>query len=235
MHTEAGPLHASREMLELLRLCRARGATVVPKGLDVGGVHATETELGATLPDDVLVLLATRDPDLACATGLSLDTILDAKEDWGDGLPEGYVAIAHVYSEPFAARETGAHGGAFEVLGIATAGDRTSTCVLVDGVETTLAAFARDKITAWFRDRPGWLDALQRERALPLVDESFQPELVGSLRVAPTRPERWVTHPKFGRGRVIEERADGGEPKVVVDFEGLGRKTLAARFVTDPV
>jgi len=57
--------------------------------------------------------------------------------------------------------------------------------------------------------------------------------------VAPIRPappivappaERFVRHPTFGRGRVIEQRGD----KLVIEFATAGTKTLLARFV-EPV
>lgn len=239
MHIKAGPLHPSPGMLELLRLRRAQGATLGKATLDVAAVHAIEEELGATLPDDVLVVLALRDPDLNCATGLSLDAILDAAEDWAEGVPEDHVAIGYVYEEPFAEREEDAHGGAYQVIAVARRAQRSSPHVLVvrDGAvdeETTLAAFAREKIAAWYgKDSASWLGALQREAALPLVDESFQPALVGALRTPPAAPERFVQHPKFGRGRVVETRTENGETKLVIDFESAGRKTLLSRFVSD--
>jgi hypothetical protein len=44
----------------------------------------------------------------------------------------------------------------------------------------------------------------------------------------PAQPaERFVRHPTFGRGRVIEQRDD----KLVIEFESAGKKTLLARFV----
>jgi hypothetical protein len=220
-------------MRELLRLSRALGAKLGGATLDVAAVHDIETELGATLPDDVLILLATRDRDLACATGLSLEDILESAEDWGDGVPDDHVAIARVYWEPFAERENDAHGGEYEVLAIPRPGDRASPRILVDGLETTLATFAREKLTLWFRDQEGWIEALRREAALPLVDDAFHPALVGALPPRAVMRERIVEHPKFGRGRVIEERIENQEPRLVIDFETAGRKTLLARFVTE--
>ncbi|MEM9692669.1 MAG: DUF4253 domain-containing protein [Myxococcota bacterium] len=39
-----------------------------------------------------------------------------------------------------------------------------------------------------------------------------------------------VTHPKFGRGSVVDTRFRGSDPKLVVEFASVGRKTLLARF-----
>ncbi|APR77917.1 Hypothetical protein A7982_03264 [Minicystis rosea] len=239
MHVEAGPLHPTDSMLELLRLSRALGAAPGARTLDVAAVHAIETELGATLPDDALIVLTMGDGDLACATGLALDAILDAAEDWGDGVPDDHVAIAFVYEDPFAEREEDAHGGAYEVIAIPRDASRSSSRVLIvrDGhaeEETTLAAFAREKIAAWYsRDSASWLSALQREAALPLADDTFRPALVGALPVARAEPVRFVAHPKFGRGRVLETRTENGETKLVIAFETAGQKTLLARFVSD--
>ena len=44
---------------------------------------------------------------------------------------------------------------------------------------------------------------------------------------APPPTERFVQHPTFGRGRVIEQRGD----KLVIEFASAGTKTLLARFV----
>ncbi len=256
MHTTAGPLQPSSAMLELLRLSRARGASFTDATLDVAVVHRIETELRATLPDDVLVVLATRDPDLACATGLSVDTILDFAEDCEAGLGHDYVAIARVYEAPFAARATaGERGGGLEVLAVRRPGNSAGQGVLVVEAsvargrrprdmpigppdpddETSLAVLARERMTAWFReqDAGAWFEALRREATLPLVDPSWSPALVGSLFDGLAGPRRVVVHPKFGRGAVVEERVDGGDPKLVIDFEAAGRKTLLARFVRD--
>jgi len=255
MHTEAGPLHPSRAMLELLRFRRAGGATFRDATLDVAVVHSIEKELGAALPDDVLVLLATGDAELACATGLSLDRILDCAEDWGAGLPSGYVAIARVRERPFVARSNalGEGGGGYEVLALRRSGVRASPNVLVVDApkargdlrrvpievgpedETSLAEVARDKLTAWLRDhlKESWFAVLEREARLPLDDVSFRPSLAGALPGPPVEALRLVAHPKFGRGRVLEERTQDGDAKLVIDFETAGRKTLLARFVKD--
>jgi hypothetical protein len=235
-HQAAGPLHPSPSMLGLLRLRRALGASFGEATLDLGTIHSIETELAAALPDDVLVLLATRDADLLCATGLSLDTLLDAQELWGEGVPETHVAIARVNSEPFEQRRLGVHYdmGGYEVLAVARPGDRSSPNVLVDGsTEMTLCAFAQGKMAPAFRDNGRWLEALALAARMPLEDESFRPRLVGTLPAAPIRVERLVSHAKFGTGRVIDERMDGGETKLVIEFDGVGRKVLLARFVSD--
>ncbi|MEM1031453.1 MAG: DUF4253 domain-containing protein [Myxococcota bacterium] len=55
------------------------------------------------------------------------------------------------------------------------------------------------------------------------------------MRVAGALPPRQgfpveVTHPKFGRGRVIRPSFRGQDPKLEVDFADHGTKTLLARF-----
>ncbi|MEO7111326.1 MAG: hypothetical protein ABI183_12880 [Polyangiaceae bacterium] len=233
MHDKAGPLHPSRELLELLRLQRALGKTFGEATLDVSVVHAIETELGATLPDDALIIMALRDRDLSCATGLKVDSILDIAEDCEDDAPDDHVAIAQLDHEPFAARDEGVHGGALQVMSIARPGDAASPKIMVDGFEDTIAGFARDKITVWLRHNDNWLQVLSHEKDLPLEDESFKPALTGLVVTKPAKPERKVAHPKFGRGLVVEEKSDAGDLKLVIDFENAGRKTLLAKFVTD--
>ncbi len=59
-------------------------------------------------------------------------------------------------------------------------------------------------------------------------------------RVKPSPPEakpeppreRFVQHATFGRGRVIERLGDGTDVKLVIEFDGAGRKILLERFVT---
>src|SRR5690606_28727441 len=40
-----------------------------------------------------------------------------------------------------------------------------------------------------------------------------------------------VQHEAFGRGRVVEARGAGDGRKLVIDFPGVGQKTVLARFV----
>jgi DNA helicase-2/ATP-dependent DNA helicase PcrA len=39
-----------------------------------------------------------------------------------------------------------------------------------------------------------------------------------------------VRHPRFGEGKVVSAEPPGSEQKITVDFDGLGRKKLVARF-----
>ncbi len=235
MHTIAGPLHPSRELLELLRLGRALGHHYGEATLDVGVVHTLESELGATLPDDVLILMALRHRDLTCATGLKIDAILDIAELCENKAEDNYVAIAQIDPEPFAARDEGAHGFPPLTIWIARDGEASSSTIRVDGFDETIAAFARNNFMVWLRQKENdeWLQTLSREKTLPLEDDSFKPALTGSLTVKAAKPERKVAHPKFGTGLVVEEKADAGDLKLVIDFENAGRKTLLAKFVTD--
>jgi hypothetical protein len=233
MHTMAENLHPSRELLELLRLARAIGKTFGEATIDVGAVNAIEQDLGATLGDDLLIIMATRDRDLACASGLNIETLLDVAEDEGE-VADGYVAIARIEHDPLVARDDGAHGGAFQTIAIPRPGDRTSGKITIDGVaETNIAAFARDNFMAWLRRNDNWVGIMTREKLLPLEDETFKPALTGKVFAKAALPERIVAHPKFGRGKVVEEKTDAGDLKLVIDFESAGRKTLLAKFVVD--
>lgn len=239
LHDHQGLLEPSSSLRDVLRLCRAlgEGPDQYTPALDVAAVHAIEEELGVPLPDDVLVLLACRSEILACATGLALDAILDCAEDRSKGVPETHVAIGYVHQEPFAERAEDAHCSAYEVLAIPRKGGRKAAEIVVvrDGAEvkrTTLGTFAREKIAAWYgRDARRWLGALQTEPTLPLIDEHFRPQLVGELPPPAVKPERFVKHPKFGRGKVVDAVTEHGETKLTIDFEDTGRKTLLEKFV----
>jgi len=241
-------------MLEVLRLCRALGRPPVgDAALELSFVRRVEAELGATLHDDVLAVLAARSPVLACATGLAADTILDFAEDWARAFPAGFAAVASLAEDPFAARDShGELGGAIQALGVERAPNREAPARVMlaarrrlrarddgdearhdDGGGTTLAAFARGNLEAWFRHQEGWFEALAREKDLVLDDPTFRPAVVGALAVDAPRPERVVTHPKFGRGKVIESRIESGETKLVIAFDGAGQKVLLERFVKD--
>jgi hypothetical protein len=241
-------------MLEVLRLCRALGRPHVgDAALELSFVRRVETELGATLHDDVLAVLAARAPVLACATGLAADTLLDFAEDWGRAFPAGFVAVASLAEDPFAARDSrGEAGGAMQVLAVERAPNREAPARVMlaargrvrargegdaagreDTGGTTLAAFARGNLEAWFRHQDKWFEALAREKDLPVDDPTFRPAVVGALPAVAPRPERTVTHPKFGRGKVLESRVERGETKLVIAFEGAGQKVLLERFVKD--
>jgi hypothetical protein len=236
MHETAGPLVPSPAMFELLRLYRALGKKLRKSTLEVGVVHALEVELDTVLPDDVLVIMAMGNSDLGRATGLATSDILECAEDWGPryDVPDTHVAIAWCHEDPFA--EEGVQGD-FEVLAVARGGDRSSPDILVlrlgESESTTLAAFAREKLAAHHREHGTrlWNEVLRDAAARPLVDLAFHPTLVGSLPAPVVLPERYVEHPKFGRGRVLEERPEKGETQLVVDFASCGKKRLLARFV----
>lgn len=223
MHTQAGPLSPSAELVTLLRLYEALGERVPQSpSLDLARVQAIETELGCALPDDVLVVLAVRSPMLTCATNLSLDEILDVGDGvWTRGVPDDHVAIAAVYHEPFAERYEGAHGGPYDVVAIPRSAS-SAILVVSDGhasEPSTLAAFAHEKIEEWFRRRAGWIQRV--ERAARPWDRRFAPRLSGAPTNATPATERWATHPKLGRGRLLEIRDD----KCTVLFDA-GKKVL---------
>jgi hypothetical protein len=226
MHTRAGRLSISPELAELIHLCERCGEPMPSApSLALAKVQRIEAELECALPDDVLAVLATRAPMLRTATGLAFDELLDVHDGWADGVPDTHVAIAYVYGEPFAERFEGAHGGPYDVLAIPREGPvtRTEVLVLTDGrlpdAPTTLAAFATEKIEAWYQSGTRSGDATR-----------FEPRLVGEPAPTATLRERWVTHPKLGRGRLLEVRDD----KWVVAFEA-GTKTLKSSMcVADP-
>jgi hypothetical protein len=233
-------------MLEVFRLCRALGQRPIAEStLELSVVRRIESELGVTLHDDVLALLAARSPVLTTATGISSDRILDFAEDWSGAFPDGFVAVALVAEEPFVARDTrGELGGALRAVAVERAPnpDEPARILLAerkrarpsdDAAEetSTLAAFAHANISTWFRHRDGWFEALAREKDLVLDDPTFRPAIVGSVEAAPPRSERFVTHAKFGRGKVVETRVEGGETKLVIDFDSVGQKVLLERFV----
>jgi hypothetical protein len=247
MHDHPGPLAISASLDEVLRLCRALAArdrelaaearpSELPV-LDLGAVHTIEAELGVTLADDVLVVLAARIPLLDCASGLRLDAILDAAsavaeraERRGFAVDERKVVIARLYQEPFAARHNGAHGGEFHAISVPRDGTRDGTEIFVDGFATTLGSLIKDKLADWFRDHGDWLGALHALAHEPFADPTFAPALVGELGASAASPTHWVSHTTFGRGRVVDALADG---KLVIEFDTAGRKTLLARFVSE--
>jgi hypothetical protein len=58
-------------------------------------------------------------------------------------------------------------------------------------------------------------------------------------RVSVVESGRWgeiaagatVVHDAFGTGRVVESRGSGRDRKLLIDFPGVGLKTVLARFV----
>lgn len=84
-----------------------------------------------------------------------------------------------------------------------------------------------------------WAIDAQLER-LPTVREQLEAIDVSDFElplVTITSPDpdsdRWVEHPKFGRGRVREASGSEAEQKLTIAFETAGTKTLLARFVRD--
>jgi hypothetical protein len=241
MHDRARPLVPSQGLHDLLRLCRSLAALdpkvtvdVTPRAepvLHVAAVHAIESELGVTLPDDVLVVLAAGMPILDCASGLRLDGICDFADD-ERFTPDG-VTIGRVYCRPFAARAENDHGAQIWRLGVPRGADAASTRILVDdgSEQATLASFMHDRISEWYRGASAhWLGALHALTQSSFDDASFRPALVGELaQPAAAPPPRWVSHPKFGRGKIVSTAGD----KVVVDFDSGERRTLLAGFLVD--
>ena len=103
---------------------------------------------------------------------------------------------------------------------------------VVEGAQAAILAAVPDAL------RASATSALARPKGCELSLDAEAKRLVATpepvpVKRAPEPPaaprERFVTHPTFGRGRVVE--VSGG--KLVIEFETAGRKTLLERFVTD--
>jgi hypothetical protein len=51
--------------------------------------------------------------------------------------------------------------------------------------------------------------------------------------VSPGSADRFVTHPTFGRGRVVESTSDNGEATLLIHFDVGGRKRMLERSIRD--
>lgn len=109
-------------------------------------------------------------------------------------------------------------------LGNAEAARADFDAVLTLRPDAVLVRWDRSKARLACGDREGAL-ADAREAA-QRVDEA-RAWLVAQNPGIPTR----VRHPKFGDGKVVSADLTGAEPKLVIDFETAGRKTIAKRFV----
>jgi len=85
---------------------------------------------------------------------------------------------------------------------------------------TTLKSFAP-------RLSQGARDLLAPPPKIVAVPAPFQT----SPRPAKAAPPTRVSHPKFGKGKVVQEEEVGPEQKYVIEFDAHGKKTLLARFV----
>jgi DNA helicase-2/ATP-dependent DNA helicase PcrA len=76
--------------------------------------------------------------------------------------------------------------------------------------------------------RGGWRGRQEKRASGFVPDDVFEP---GYDQDAPrlVKGER-VTHATFGSGRVVEVSGFGPDVRVTVEFEGVGRKKLVARY-----
>lgn len=84
-----------------------------PAHLFLDALAAIESEFGMKLHDDIVAVLALRDPVLELFTGLTLDGIAQAAEELGDGELHARVGISRVYHEPVGEYREGLHGGPY--------------------------------------------------------------------------------------------------------------------------
>lgn len=236
-------LEPSPGLLRVLDKCN--GATVT--GLDGGRrsspevslatLERIEGELGVSLDDDVLVVVAVADPLMRLLSGIEdVNSVADAADE--HPAPEGYACIAVVYSDPVGELVAEAHGAAYLHLAAPTnpTDEQGHLLVCNDGYwdaarETTLAELVDEQLHAacsgeWQEHIALGGEGEPRELDPPA---SLVPGHALELPDAPVGDR--VTHPKFGEGEVIDRTGDGDQEKVRVRFADSER-TLLARFVS---
>lgn len=235
-------LTPSPSLLRALALCQRFATSIPVRGsrasrptLSIAHLARLEEEIGARLHDDVLVLLALRDPVARLVTGISdVVSIADVAADFE--APDGYVRIATVYSDPIGELVEGAHGGPYVDLLVPREpeGDEAKVLAASDGhaagVEAqSLGAFIADVIHDAIAGAQDALAIVSRGESATLDPA---PRLVASRKkkgVLDRAPEL-VVHPKFGRGTVLRRIGEGDQAKLVIAFAD-GERTLLARFV----
>lgn len=217
-----------------------RGSRKKSAALSLVALERLEKAIGARLHDDILVLLALRDPVAALVTGIGdVNSIADAADE--HAAPDGWVCISVVYSDPVGELVADAHGGAYLYLAAEKnpRGEEARILVGWDGLEHSdpgdddepgepLGAFIEQML---LEARSGeWRDDVQGGAGRPEPLDP-QPTLVrGRSLQRKSAGEGLVSHPKFGTGEVIERSGEGEEQKVVVKFADKQR-TLLARFL----
>ncbi len=236
---EPRTLDASPALLRALAYCD-RAASVLPvRGrrasrptLSLAHLERVEEEIGARLHDELLVLLALRDPVARLVTGIrDVLSIAEAAEDH-EG-PDGYVCVSVVYSEPIAELVEGAHGAAYLSLFAPRepSGAEAEIVVSRDGfldgaVTTTLAELIDDALHEGLASVED-ARSVTRGEAAPL---EHAPRLVAGKKKRSAELVRRVAHPKFGVGTVLRRIGDGAESRLVIAFADRER-TLLSRFV----
>jgi hypothetical protein len=250
MSRSPGPIPVSAMMARVFATCRAlrlraeaEGTTDVaalatlhaPSVLDLAELADVERRLGVALPDEVLATLATRIPLLEAASGLSLGAMADVAKRAADDLDDAWIALAEVAESPLDPNADDAPAYWLCVPREPAAGDALAVLWSidegVDGMGTSLpfAAMLEEQMDRAFGEWEIWSDVVDRVAAQP-VDPFVQPALAGAAGEAPAAASgRRVRHKVFGEGTVVAETLDG---KLEIEFDGVGRKTLLASFVT---
>lgn len=223
MSTEAArPLSLSPALRATLRRLRdALGVTTEPV-IDVRDLKEVETFVGSVVPDAVIATLL--------ATGRTIGAVSTETD-----FHRGFVATW----EPRASkRERDAlicfdHWGEHPlfVIGFRSTRQRSEPALIVwdHKKNVTVPEFGLDDLVRYVEGRfvgihrDGERAPLEVDLRSPPgpADEGFVPRLVVSVPA-----ERWVEHPKFGRGRVLRE-VDG---RLEIAFSDATR-TLLAKFV----
>jgi len=269
---EPGPIPISKGLLQALHVCSSmRAYAEAEDDLDLAreaspqseptlaaaDVARVEAALEATLAEDLLALCALRVPAVEIGTGITLDSMATlAGQAFAAPIPDGWVAIATLEVEPYAAEREGEHGAPVQVVCVERDPGPGEPTVLVlalrdedededdeeadeerpDEVELPLGAFVREQLALGYENLRDWMAILKSaadvEKKRPALAR-FAPALVGDERPAAPADGRRVRHAKFGEGTVLSEDRGGAEPKLTVAFDSAGTKTLLARFLTD--
>jgi hypothetical protein len=208
--------------------------------IDLHELDGIERQLGFALPDDVLILAALDEPLATVVTGIrDLGSVLDkALEEDAAPPPNGCAWISSVYHEPFAEIWEGAHGGSYLDLAIEKHADPTlDSVVLVAedgriGENVRRVPLHRFILESFAQQLPAKDAAIASEAAKDTARELGPMPLL--VRAPPAAvAERWVTHTKFGRGRVLDASGTGPDAKLRLRFDDGSERVLLARFVTD--
>ncbi len=248
MSQRSRSLPVSKELLAALRLCEGVASSdLLPDEeiavsesagrLGAEGVAYVERELGHALPDELLSLLAIGHPVAAIVTGIrDLSSILDAAENEIDTSEldddRTWLPVSMVYNEPLSEIVDGAHGGPYLTLCVPPGSREVPLPVLVLGGESPLIAPLGKVISDIIRDE---LSRLEPDVPIRPLASYTPPEpcIVEDRPARAAAPARRVRHKKFGEGVVIDSEGDGPDARLTVDFVGIGRKKLVARFVED--
>jgi hypothetical protein len=243
MARSPGSLPLGDELIEALQLCEAVLRTeVVPDSalqeaaaqfdalLRADLVDDAESELGVSLPGELLALIAVSHPIAGLVTGIvGLEAVLDAT---AEPAVEGWLPVSKVYHEPIIEAVQGAPGGPYRTLYVRpgfTLDVPIPLLVLEEGVpdaETTLGAY----ISETLRHDYELLDDLPPLG--PAGDyEVPSPELCTAEDLAPPSAARVrrVHHRKFGDGTVTATEGD----KLTITFDDGTTKVLKESFVSD--